>query len=329
MDDVVVVRMHTESGLLDRIRSSELSLADAGAQTLAFLREHVPEARTVPLCGNSIGTDRRFLARYLPEIEDHLHYRSVDVSTIKELAQALDARAAEGRADRRSARTGPSTTSGSRSRSCATTARRCSRTSASRQPAAPPADRTPQPSPPPSAGTRRGTARAAAGTPTAVSGPKRPDLARHPPDLGGDHGVEGRGGGDAPLPEQGPHRARPLACTSSVSQATTSRVVLRRDRADPGGQVLGEALDQLPEPERVHPERHVVAAGHHVHRQVVRPGTRRRGRRHRPRSPSRPRAHPRPRGPRVDRPAPARRHLAGPGGARAAWRRRSPRRPRR
>lgn len=86
MDDVVV-RMHTESGLLDRIRASELTLADAGAQTLAFLREHVPDVRTVPLCGNSIGTDRRFLARHLPEIEDHLHYRSVDVSTIKELAK--------------------------------------------------------------------------------------------------------------------------------------------------------------------------------------------------------------------------------------------------
>jgi len=85
--DEVVVRMHTESGLLDRIRSSPLTLADAGAQTLAFLREHLPEARTVPLCGNSIGTDRRFLARHLPEIEDHLHYRSVDVSTIKELAK--------------------------------------------------------------------------------------------------------------------------------------------------------------------------------------------------------------------------------------------------
>lgn len=86
MEDVVV-RMHTESGLLDRIRASDLTLADAGAQTLAFLREHIPEAGTVPLCGNSIGTDRRFLARHLPEIEDHLHYRSVDVSTIKELGK--------------------------------------------------------------------------------------------------------------------------------------------------------------------------------------------------------------------------------------------------
>lgn len=86
MEDVVV-RMHTESGLLDRIRASDLTLADAGAQTLAFLREHIPEAGTVPLCGNSIGTDRRFLARHLPDVEDHLHYRSVDVSTIKELAK--------------------------------------------------------------------------------------------------------------------------------------------------------------------------------------------------------------------------------------------------
>jgi oligoribonuclease len=54
---------------------------------LAFIREHAPEPRTVPLCGNSIGTDRRFLARYLPAIEDHLHYRSIDVSSIKELVR--------------------------------------------------------------------------------------------------------------------------------------------------------------------------------------------------------------------------------------------------
>ncbi len=85
--DEVVVRMHTESGLLDRIRSSTTTLAEAGEQTLAFLREHIPEPRTVPLCGNSIGTDRRFLARHLPDIEEHLHYRSVDVSTLKELGR--------------------------------------------------------------------------------------------------------------------------------------------------------------------------------------------------------------------------------------------------
>ena len=85
--DKVVVDMHTSSGLLDAIRASTVTLDDAGAQTLAFIKEHVPDVRTVPLCGNSIGTDRRFLARYLPEIEEHLHYRSVDVSTIKELAR--------------------------------------------------------------------------------------------------------------------------------------------------------------------------------------------------------------------------------------------------
>ncbi len=86
MDDVVV-RMHARSGLTTEIESSTVSLADAGAQTLTFLQAHIPEARSVPLCGNSIGTDRRFLARWLPDIENFLHYRSVDVSTIKELAR--------------------------------------------------------------------------------------------------------------------------------------------------------------------------------------------------------------------------------------------------
>ena len=83
----VVVDMHTRSGLLDAIRASTLSLEDAGHQTLAFIREHVPTARTVPLCGNSIGMDRRFLDAHLPEIENHLHYRSVDVSSVKELVR--------------------------------------------------------------------------------------------------------------------------------------------------------------------------------------------------------------------------------------------------
>ncbi|MEO7371882.1 MAG: oligoribonuclease [Ilumatobacteraceae bacterium] len=86
MDDVVV-DMHTRSGLLEAIRSSTMSLADAGAQTLDFIKTHVTEARRVPLCGNSIGMDRRFLAAYLPEIEEYLHYRSVDVSTVKELVK--------------------------------------------------------------------------------------------------------------------------------------------------------------------------------------------------------------------------------------------------
>jgi len=83
----IVVDMHTKSGLLEAIKSSTITLEEAGAATLEFIRQHIPEARTIPLCGNSIGTDRRFLAKYLPEIENHLHYRSVDVSTIKELAR--------------------------------------------------------------------------------------------------------------------------------------------------------------------------------------------------------------------------------------------------
>jgi oligoribonuclease len=85
MDDVVR-EMHTRSGLLTAIGDSTIGLHEAGAATLDFIRQHVPNARTVPLCGNSIGTDRRFLAAHLPEIEGYLHYRSVDVSTIKELA---------------------------------------------------------------------------------------------------------------------------------------------------------------------------------------------------------------------------------------------------
>jgi oligoribonuclease len=85
--DPFVVEMHTRSGLLDQIRASTATLEEAGQLTLAFIKEHVPEPRTVPLCGNSIGTDRRFLAAYLPEIEEYLHYRSVDVSSIKELVR--------------------------------------------------------------------------------------------------------------------------------------------------------------------------------------------------------------------------------------------------
>jgi oligoribonuclease len=79
--------MHTRSGLLEAIRASTTSLEEAGAATLAFIKAHAPEPRSVPLCGNSIGTDRRFLAAYLPEIENYLHYRSVDVSSIKELGK--------------------------------------------------------------------------------------------------------------------------------------------------------------------------------------------------------------------------------------------------
>lgn len=86
MDDVVR-GMHTRSGLLEAIEASQTDLAEAGRATLDFLRSHIPHPGTVPLCGNSIGTDRRFLARWLPEIDQHLHYRSIDVSTVKELAR--------------------------------------------------------------------------------------------------------------------------------------------------------------------------------------------------------------------------------------------------
>jgi oligoribonuclease len=83
----VVKQMHTRSGLLTAIGASTITLEQAATDTLAFVRQHVPEAHKVPLAGNSIGTDRRFLAVELPEIEDFLNYRSVDVSTIKELCR--------------------------------------------------------------------------------------------------------------------------------------------------------------------------------------------------------------------------------------------------
>jgi oligoribonuclease len=83
----VVREMHTRSKLLEAIAASTVTLEEAGQATMDFIRQHVPEPRSVPLCGNSIGTDRRFLATYLPAIEAYLHYRSVDVSTIKELAR--------------------------------------------------------------------------------------------------------------------------------------------------------------------------------------------------------------------------------------------------
>ena len=85
--DEFVTGMHTRSGLLSAITASTLTLQEAGTMTLDFLKLHLPEAGTVPLAGNSIGTDRRFLSVYLPEVEDYLNYRSVDVSTIKELCR--------------------------------------------------------------------------------------------------------------------------------------------------------------------------------------------------------------------------------------------------
>ena len=79
--------MHASSGLTDAVRASTTTLGDAETAVLDYVRSHVPEARTAPLCGNSIATDRGFLARDMPRLDEHLHYRMIDVSSIKELAK--------------------------------------------------------------------------------------------------------------------------------------------------------------------------------------------------------------------------------------------------
>ena len=86
MDDFVT-NMHTTSGLLDLIKASTITVEDAMRQTLEFIQIHSPEQGKIPLCGNSIRTDRTFLDKYMPEIEHWLHYRCVDVSTVKELVR--------------------------------------------------------------------------------------------------------------------------------------------------------------------------------------------------------------------------------------------------
>lgn len=77
---------HGKSGLTERVRASTITEADAEAQVLAFLQQYVPKG-VAPMCGNSIGQDRRFLVRYMPKLEAFFHYRNVDVSTLKELAK--------------------------------------------------------------------------------------------------------------------------------------------------------------------------------------------------------------------------------------------------
>lgn len=83
----VVQEMHAKSGLTDAVRASTVTVADAERLVLEHLRAHVPDARTVPLCGNSIATDRAFLSRDMPDLDGFLHYRMVDVSSIKELTR--------------------------------------------------------------------------------------------------------------------------------------------------------------------------------------------------------------------------------------------------
>lgn len=95
----VVTEMHTKSGLLKAVAASKVTAPEAEAVTLAFLREHIEE-RSVPLCGNSIGTDRRFLQEYMPALEEFFHYRNVDVSTIKELARRWHPGVLEGMPDK-------------------------------------------------------------------------------------------------------------------------------------------------------------------------------------------------------------------------------------
>ncbi len=81
-----VRNMHTESGLIEEIPNG-VSLADAEYEVLEYILRYVPGVQTTPLAGNTIGTDRAFLAKYMPRVDGHLHYRSVDVSSIKELAR--------------------------------------------------------------------------------------------------------------------------------------------------------------------------------------------------------------------------------------------------
>ena len=76
---------HAQSGLIERVKASTIHDADAELQTIEFLKQWVP-ANTSPMCGNSIGQDRRFLYRYMPQLEAYFHYRSIDVSTLIELA---------------------------------------------------------------------------------------------------------------------------------------------------------------------------------------------------------------------------------------------------
>jgi oligoribonuclease len=77
---------HARTGLVDRVRASAIGEAEAEARVVAFLREYVPKGAS-PMCGNSVCQDRRFLARYMPELEAHFHYRNLDVRTLKELAR--------------------------------------------------------------------------------------------------------------------------------------------------------------------------------------------------------------------------------------------------
>ncbi len=86
---------HTASGLVDRVRASTVSLDQASADTIEFLKQWIEPGKS-PMCGNSIGQDRRFMVRYMPTLEEYFHYRNIDVSTIKELVKRWQPSAFEG-----------------------------------------------------------------------------------------------------------------------------------------------------------------------------------------------------------------------------------------
>jgi oligoribonuclease len=83
----VVKKMHAKSGLTEEVRASTVTLEEAERQVLAYIREHIPVAGTAPLAGNSIATDRGFITRDMPALDEYLHYRMIDVSSIKELCR--------------------------------------------------------------------------------------------------------------------------------------------------------------------------------------------------------------------------------------------------
>ena len=86
---------HTRTGLVERVKVSDLSEAEAEGQRLAFMSQYVPE-KTSPMCGNSVHQDRRFMQKYMPQLEAYFHYRNLDVSTLKELAKRWRPEVAKG-----------------------------------------------------------------------------------------------------------------------------------------------------------------------------------------------------------------------------------------
>lgn len=83
----IVVEMHEASGLTERVKASTLTVEEAEAEVMAWLTQHVPDPNVAPLAGNSVHSDRAFMKKYMPALEKHVHYRNVDVSTIKELVK--------------------------------------------------------------------------------------------------------------------------------------------------------------------------------------------------------------------------------------------------